>query len=283
MSGRIEEMQRLSPGIGSLDGTFWNRRADRYAANVKLADAGEDPFLRRLRRATDGGSTVIDVGAGTGRYALALAGSVAHVTAVDPSEAMLAILRREARRLGVKNLAAVTARWEDAQVEPADVAFSAFVLPLVPDGRSFVSKLDRAARRHAFLYLGAYTGDAVLDPLWRHFHGAPRAPGASYLDALALLRALGIEPHVKVVEIPNRRRFATLDEAVEHYGEALLLNEDGDVRDELRELLEHWLLGRRGAYRSPLRSMGAAIMRWTPRGGGKDADGASDTVGPPDA
>ena len=265
VSARIDEMQRLSPGLGALDGSFWNPRAERYATNVKLADSGDDPFLRRLRRATDAGSTAVDVGAGTGRYALALAPSVAHVTAVDPSEAMLAILRREARRLSVRNLTAVTATWDDAEVEPADVAFSAFVLPLVPNGRSFVSKLDAVARRHAFLYLGAYSGDAVIDPLWRHFHGAPRAPGASYLDALAMLRELGIDPDIKVVDIPNRRRFATVDDAVDHYAEALLLDDDPDVRGELRGLLEHWLMGRRGAYRSPLRSVNAAIMRWSPR------------------
>jgi len=89
--------------------------------------------------------------------------------------------------------------------------------------RRFLVKLDAAARQHVFLYLGAYCADAVLDPLWRHFHGAPRAPGPSYLDALAVLRELGIAPEVKVVELPNRRRYATVGEAVERYRDALLL------------------------------------------------------------
>ncbi len=262
---RLEETERLSPGLGTLNGAFWDRRAERYAASTNATDTADDPFLRRLRRVTHPSSTAIDIGAGTGRFALPLAAEVKEVTAVDPSAGMLDVLRRDARRLEVRNVTTVQERWEEASTGVADVVFSAFVLTLVPEARRFLAKLDAAARQHAFLYLGGYSADAVLDPLWRHFHGAPRAPGPSYLDALAVLRELGIEPEVKVVELINRRRFATLHEAVEHYREALLLADLPDVRRELEGLLAIWLLGRRGALRSPLRATPAAIIHWRPR------------------
>ncbi len=261
---RLEEMERLSPGRGSLGGAFWDRRAGRYAAAMSRSTPEEDPFLRRLRRVLDPSSTAIDAGAGTGRFALRLAPGVRRVTAVDPSAGMLAILRRDARRLGVSNVRTVRSSWEEADTPVADVVFSAFVLSLVRDAPRFVRKLDAAARRHVFLYLGAYSGDAVLDPLWRHFHGAPRSPGPSYLDALEVLHELGIAPRVSVVELPNRRRFATIDEAVEHYRDALLLDDTPELGRELEGLLTNWLLGRRGAFRSPLRTVPAAIVHWTP-------------------
>lgn len=264
VTDRLAEVERLSPGRGSFSRAFWDRRADRYAANVKTMDIERDPFLRALRRATDPAGTAIDVGAGTGRFALGLAGGVRHVTAVDPSAGMLAILRRHAEQMDVTNVTTVQGTWEEAATQVADVVFSAFVLTLVPDARRFVSKLDAAARDHVVLYLGAYSADAVLDPLWRHFHGAPRTPGPSYLDALAVLRELGITPQVKVVEIPNRRRFATIEDAVEHYRDGLLLPDTTYVRGELAALLATWLLGRRGALRSPLRAVPAAIVRWRP-------------------
>jgi SAM-dependent methyltransferase len=264
VTDRLAEVERLSPGRGSFSGAFWDRRADRYAANVKTTDIERDPFLRALRRATDPAGTAIDVGAGTGRFALGLAGGVRHVTAVDPSAGMLAILRRHAEQMDVTNVTTVQGTWEEAATQVADVVFSAFVLTLVPDARRFVSKLDAAARDHVVLYLGAYSADAVLDPLWRHFHGAPRTPGPSYLDALAVLRELGIAPQVKVVEIPNPRRFATIEDAVEHYRDGLLLPDTTYVRGELAALLATWLLGRRGALRSPLRAVPAAIVRWRP-------------------
>ena len=264
VTDRLAEVERLSPGRGSLSGAFWDRRADRYAAAVKTTHIESHPFLRALQRVTGPAGTAIDVGAGTGRFALGLAGGVAHVTAVDPSAGMLAVLRRDAEQAGVTNVTTVQGTWEETATQVADVVFSAFVLTLVPDARRFVSKLDAAARDHVVLYLGAYSADAVLDPLWRHFHGAPRTPGPSYLDALAVLRELGITPQVKVVEIPNRRRFATIEDAVEHYRDWLLLPDTSDVKGELAALLATWLLGRRGALRSPLRAVPAAIVRWRP-------------------
>ena len=266
VTGRLEEMRRLSPSAGSISGSFWNGgRAERYAKYAPLPDERSDPLLRRLRRVTGASTSVIDVGAGTGRYAIALASQAGQVTAVDPSAAMLAVLERRARELGATNITTVQATWEEAQVEAADVVFSSFVMTLVPDGASFVKTLDAAAREHVLLYLGAYSADAITDPLWRHFHHHPRAPGPSYLDALAVLRELGIEPQVRVAEIPNRRRFATLDEAVETYRDWLLLPDGDDVRDELRGLLAVWLQGRAGALRSPLRSDAAAVLEWRPR------------------
>jgi SAM-dependent methyltransferase len=270
---RLAEMERLSGAAGPHSSGFWDRRADRYAASVKLGDGDRDrdPLLRRLRRLADASSSVIDVGAGTGRYALALAPQVGHVTAVDPSTAMLAILEREAGRLGVGNVTTVTATWEEAETQPADIVLSSFVLPLVPDARPFLAKLDAAARHRVVLYLGAFGADAVLDPLWRHFHGTRRAPGATFLDAVAVLRELGIDPHVKVVEVANPRRFATIDEAVDFYLEALVVGDTPDARNELAGLLGSWLVGRRGALRSPMRTVPAAIVEWTPGPAGRGA------------
>jgi len=264
VTARLAEMERLSPAAGSVSGSFWDGRADEYAARMRLVDIDRDPFLRQLRRLTQASSTAIDVGAGTGRFALALAAGIGHVTAVDPSTAMLTVLQRDAHALGTTNVSTVLGTWEQARTARADVAFSAFVLTLVPDARPFLLKLEAAARDHVLLYLGAYCADAVTDPLWRHFHGASRTPGPSYLDALAVLRELGIDSRVTVVEIANHRRFATIEEAVDHYREGLLLPDTPELRVELAELLRSWLMGRAGSLRSPLRAVPAAIVQWRP-------------------
>jgi ubiquinone/menaquinone biosynthesis C-methylase UbiE len=265
VTARLDEVKRLSPRAGSVSGSFWEGgRAERYAALARSAPEDSDPFVKRLRRVTAPSSTVIDAGAGSGRYALALASGVQRVTAVDPSPAMLAVLQRDAEQRGIENVASIEARWEDAEVEQADVAFSSFVLPLVPEAPAFVEKLDRAARERVLLYLGAFSNDALIDPLWRHFHDRPRVPGPSYLDALAVVRELGARPAVKVVEIANTRRFASIAEAVEQYRDWLLLPETDEARAELAALLPAWLAGRGGALRSPWRSVTAAILEWRP-------------------
>jgi SAM-dependent methyltransferase len=264
VEGRLGECEELRRGGGAVGGAYWDkRRAERYAAGPG-SDSTRDPLLRRLRRVTGKNTTVLDIGAGTGRFAIALAPRVAEVIAVDPSEEMLRILRRRARQQGIRNIRTVQARWEDAEVDDADVAFSSYVLTLVADAPRFVRKLDSHARRHAFLYVGAFVADAVFDPFWRRFHGRPRRPGATWLDAVAVLQEMGIEPDVEVVELPYRARFATVDEAVEDYGDQLLVPEAPEARAELARLLGDWLVRDNGSLRPPIRSMPAAILHWRP-------------------
>ena len=262
-------MERLQPGRGALGAAFWDSRAKRFASRMTLATATTDPLYRRLRRATGRRSTLLDVGAGPGRFTLALAPYVAGVTAVDPSGAMLDICRTQARRLGVDNVTCVHGRWEDVDVAPADVAFSSYVLPLIADAPRFLGKLDASARQRAFLYLGAFSADAVMDPLWRHFHGRPRKPGATYLDAMDVLRELGLRPEVEVVEVTSRARFATVAEAARDYREQLCLPDTPEVRKELRGLLATWLVPRDGGLGPPLKTTPAAIISWAPTAAGR--------------
>jgi SAM-dependent methyltransferase len=258
-------MERLAPGRSPADPGYWDRRAKRFAERSLRSVAG-DPFLARLRRLTGSRTTVLDVGSGPGRFALALAPRVAEVVAVDPSPAMLAHLRRQARRRGVSNVRVVEGTWDEVDVAPADVAFASYVLPIVDDAPRFLAKLDASARRHALLYLGAFTIDGILDPLWRHFHGRPRRPGPTWLDARAVLREMGIEPSVEVVEVRYATRFASLGEAVEDYRDLLALPDGPEVGRQLGDLLAMWLVGGDGGLRPPIASLPAAVLRWRPGG-----------------
>lgn len=264
VTARLAEMERLQPGRGALNPNFWDTRAKRFAARMPVSSVAGDPLYRRLRKATGRRSTVLDVGAGPGRFTLALAPHVGAVTAVDPAGKMLDICRRQAAKAGLANVTAVHSRWEDAEVTPADVAFSSYVVTLVPDAARFLAKLDAAATKRAFLYLGAYTADAIMDPLWRHFHGTSRKPGPTYLDAVDVLRELGLKPEVEVVEVATRGRFKSVADAAKDYRDQLCLPDTPEVRKELRGLLEHWLIRRGDALAAPLKTVPAAVISWPP-------------------
>ena len=259
---RLAELESL--GV-TLDPAFWDARARRLRAGVFGAAHG-DPFLARARRSVGRRTTVLDVGAGPGRFSLALAPAAQAVVAVDPSPVMLAMLRRQSRRLGLSNVHCVEGRWEDVDVPPADVSICSYVLPLVADAATFLAKLHATSRRRAFVYMGAMSADAVFDPFWRHFHGRPRRPGPTYLDAVAVLEELGLGPEVEVVEVPSRARFKSLAAAVADYRESLLLPDTPEIRRELRGLLDTWLVKRDGALQPPLRTLPAAILSWAPGG-----------------
>lgn len=264
VTARLGEMERLQPGRGALNAGFWDTRAKRFATRLPVSSVTGDPLHRRLRQATGRRSTVLDVGAGSGRFTVALAPRVASVTAVDLSAGMLDLCRRQATKARLANVSLVHSRWEDAVVAPADVAFSSYVVTLVPDAARFLAKLDAAATQRAFLYLGAYTADAIMDPLWRHFHGTSRKPGPTYLDAVAVLRELGVKPEIEVVEVATRGRFKNLADAAKDYRDQLCLPDTPEVRKELRGLLQHWLIRRGDALAAPLKTVPAAVISWKP-------------------
>ncbi|HEX8927725.1 MAG TPA: class I SAM-dependent methyltransferase [Actinomycetota bacterium] len=89
-------------------------------------------------------STVVDLGAGTGRFALAAARRFGQVTAVDISPAMLEFLRQRATTDGVANLACVQAGFLSYQHAgpPADAVYTRNALHQLPDFWKAVA-LDR--------------------------------------------------------------------------------------------------------------------------------------------
>ncbi|MEO5899582.1 MAG: class I SAM-dependent methyltransferase, partial [Ilumatobacteraceae bacterium] len=77
--------------------------------------------------------TVVDMGAGTGVFAMAAATHVGRVIAVDVSLAMLAVLRERAATAG--NVEVVAAGWVSYMHDgpPADAVFSRNALHQIPD------------------------------------------------------------------------------------------------------------------------------------------------------
>ncbi|MEX2291861.1 MAG: class I SAM-dependent methyltransferase [Mycobacteriales bacterium] len=265
---RLAASELLDPGRDGISPAFWDERADRFARRV-AGTAAHDPLLPRIRPHVDQDTVVLDVGAGTGRLALALAAAAREVVAVDSSAQMLRVLDELASAQGVVNVRTVHGRLEDLDEVTGDVVLCAHVLPVLTDARTFLARLDRTARRRVFVCLGAGLADLRTDPLWRYFHGRPRPPAPTYLDAVAVLRELDIDPQVEIVEVAATDRYATVAEAVDDHLDLLRLDDADDVRGRLSALLETWLVRREdGTLRAPVPTLPNAILSWTPRGGG---------------
>jgi SAM-dependent methyltransferase len=95
----------------------------------------------------DARSTVVDLGAGTGRFSLAAARRFGQVIAVDISRAMLGFLRVRAAAAAVANLACVQAGFLSYQHagSPADAVYTRNALHQLPDFWKAVA-LDRIGR-----------------------------------------------------------------------------------------------------------------------------------------
>jgi SAM-dependent methyltransferase len=95
----------------------------------------------------DGTSEILDLGAGSGQFALGAARRFGHVTAVDVSPAMIAFLRESASAAGLANLDCVRAGFlsYDHTGPPADGVYTRHALHQLPDFWKAVA-LDRIAR-----------------------------------------------------------------------------------------------------------------------------------------
>jgi ubiquinone/menaquinone biosynthesis C-methylase UbiE len=136
-------------------------------------------------------STVVDLGAGTGRFALAAARRFGQVTAVDISPAMLELLRDRAAAAGVANLEYVQAGFLSYQHAgpPADAVYTRNALHQLPDFWKAVA-LDRIGRMlrpggvlrlHDLIYdFQPSEADAVVE---RWLEGAADDPARGYTRA----------------------------------------------------------------------------------------------------
>ena len=95
-----------------------------------------EPDLALLRsRALSAGSTLVDLGAATGTFALAAASEAGRVVAVDVSPTMVAAAQAKAARRGATNVECVQAGFLSYEHtgEPADFVYSRNALHHLPD------------------------------------------------------------------------------------------------------------------------------------------------------
>jgi SAM-dependent methyltransferase len=220
------------PGEFRAGGSRWEARAERFTRLARSLDAANDPFVRALRETLRPTDTVLDVGAGAGRYSLPIAAEVARITAVEPGAGMRASFAEEIERRGITNVTIVPGSWEEAQVEVHDVAFVANVLYFVTDAVAFVDKLDQHARRACFVLHRAEQRATQIMPLWEEIWGSPRPPEPSALDLFNLLFSVGIRPNLRLLPRPAPVRFEKSEDAMREARQSLELDGDDHTHDD---------------------------------------------------
>jgi SAM-dependent methyltransferase len=244
---------------------YWDDRAARFARFNEAPDLASDPLLDMLIAELQRGGTLLDVGAGAGRYCVPLARLAGRVTAVEPSQGMRDELKGAAAKAGVANIDFVMTTWEAAPAQLHDVVLASHVLYAIEDIAPFVLKLDRCARRACYIAIRVDQLGTPMTDLWREVRGMEPPPEPAFPDLLNLLFALGIRPNSRLMTLDPLGRFSDLDDAVDFARRQLFLTTDDSERDErIRRFLADTLVpvGSRLTWPQPQQ---AAIVWWNKR------------------
>jgi 2-polyprenyl-3-methyl-5-hydroxy-6-metoxy-1,4-benzoquinol methylase len=208
------------------------------------------------------GETVLDIGAGSGAWTVFLAQRARHITALDPSLAMLDLLRENVAAAGLTNVTIVDGGWPEADVAPHDVVLCSHALYGVADFEAFVRKMEATARRRCYLLLRVVTPGGVMAEAAWHVWGQPY-DSPNFQVAYNALLQLGIFANVLLEDTGLWKPWtnASLDEALTEMKRRFDLVNDTTHDAFLRDLLARHLTEAEGQWVWP-RGTRSALVYW---------------------
>lgn len=257
-----EQAERLRTDRAEAD--IWRGNTRRF----RPAGDAEDPAVAPLADLAGPGGTAIDVGAGGGRMTVPLARRLRHVVAVEPSPSMREVLVEAIGRAGARNVTVVPARWEEAEVEPAGLAFAAHVTYGVQRIAPFLRKLDRMATRHAALVAFAHPPQQFAAPFWQAVYGEARLRLPARDELIDVLREIGARP--ELIDLPPQavRSLGPPEEAFADLRRRLYIGAGTPVEARLRRAIAALTVERDGElWPREAEPNPASIIWWTPLGG----------------
>ena len=238
---------------------------DHYApiAAVFRADPHrtDDPTLDALREIARPDDVWIDVGAGAGRFSLALAGSVREVIAIEPSAGMRAEFEALRAEHGIENVRLLDQRWPTEDPPRGDVVMISHVGYDIEPIAEFLDTMERAAARECVAVLFESAPGGLFSELWPAVHGEPQIalPG---LDALlALLEARGAQLTVQRSQ-QRSWSFASREEAEAAARRRLWIEPDSPKLPALRRALDELLTETDDGRLAAPGVMMQGIVRW---------------------
>jgi SAM-dependent methyltransferase len=194
----------------AVDLAFWTSVAhdyDRHSLAVRRPE-----IVARVIALAGPGASVLDLGCGTGGFAVPLAAAGCRVTAVDYSPAMLGVL---AEKLAAQPapVAIVEARLETADLPPHDVVLVANALYRVRDIQPVIDRLQALARRRVIVVWSIGRAPGWKQAARDRIRPGRYQPGVDYPEFLAALWAAGIDVDLEIFEHAVEERHETLDAA----------------------------------------------------------------------
>lgn len=245
----------------------WSDDGDHYAplASAFRADPGrrDDATLNALLELARAEDVWLDIGAGAGRFSLALAGRVREVVAVEPSAGMRAEFESVRLEYGIENARVVDQRWPTDDPPGADVALISHVGYDIERMGAFLDSMERAASRECVAVLYDRAPGGLFGELWPSVHGEAEASLPGLGELIALLEARGTSPRVSRSS-GRSWSFGSVEEAEGMARRRLWIGEGSVKAPLLREALRGRLVQAGDGSWSLGSELTQGIVRWTP-------------------
>jgi SAM-dependent methyltransferase len=157
------------------------------------------------------GKRVLDLGCGTGSFALPIAAAGNRVTGLDYSPAMLRVFQRKLP--ATSDIRLVHGRIEDADLPPHDVILIANALYRIADIEPVIARLAALATEGVIVVWSVGRPPAWKEEARRRIRPGRYQPGVDYIHLAAALWAAGYHPAIDMVTVPVEEHYANLDDA----------------------------------------------------------------------
>jgi len=235
---------------------------ERYRAQDRGRALPGDSLLDVVLARIGAETSVLEVGAGTGRWTIPLARVVRQVTALEPSAGLGAMLRANLDEAGVGNVTVVPSGWQGADVAPHDVAVAAHSMYTSPDLTGFVRFMEAHARAACYMELRIPPADGVIGELSRRVHGIVHdSPNA--VIAFNALYEMNICANVLIEDEARHPTSATFEEAVDRARSFLRLDGSSAHDELIRATLAERLTPTAAGYQWP-DGKRSALLWWEP-------------------
>ncbi|MFA5905325.1 MAG: class I SAM-dependent methyltransferase [Desulfobacula sp.] len=208
------------------------------------------------------GSTLLDIGAGTGKWSVFAAPYASKVTALEPSLAMQEVLKEKIQEQRIKNIDIVTGHWPEDDIEPHDYVLASHSMYGVGDFRAFVEKMSSVAKKACILLMRAPLAGAVMAVAAKKVLGQPY-DSPNFQIAYNILLSMDIYADVIMEAYGNWPGWAneSFEEAFAEIKNRLGLTENTDYDGFLTDLLHKNLTIENGKYVWPIGNR-SALVYW---------------------
>ena len=192
----------------------WDKIAPKFNEWMKTDDYPMN-FAAKVHKEPN--YTVLDLGCGNGSITLELAKHVKHVTAVDVSNEMLNLLRKNAREKDISNIDCLQSRVEDLdpyEIGKYDVVVASRSIGGIRDLKNELKKMDSFARKYVYMtHWGVKNGQFEKDLC--EVMGTEYHPHPNYIYVYNILYQLGIYANVEPLNCNTRPMYNDMEDAIE--------------------------------------------------------------------